>query len=107
MKASCRNGTMDSTPVPGPPKRTTSQPIPEAKVDRMIERGFLSPVRHNPGVRVDDTSPEGQGFVAIEGELDVASVSSVAARIVAVDAPVVRVDTAKLTFIDSTGLAGL
>jgi anti-sigma B factor antagonist len=62
---------------------------------------------HNRQVGSDHTDAEGQSALSISGELDVGSVASVRQMIAAMDGPVVRVDTRDLTFIDSTGLAGL
>jgi anti-anti-sigma factor len=55
----------------------------------------------------EDRQAASDSALSISGELDVGSVVAVKERIATIDAPVVRIDTAGLTFIDSTGLAGL
>jgi anti-anti-sigma factor len=55
----------------------------------------------------DRFNAPGGAAISIDGDLDVGTVSAVTERIAAVGDRIVRVDTAGLTFVDSTGLAGL
>jgi anti-sigma B factor antagonist len=55
----------------------------------------------------DRMAPDPRSTVAVEGELDIASVADLRARLGAVAAQTVALDVGAVTFIDSSGLAGL
>ena len=62
---------------------------------------------HNRAVVSEDLTTNGECVVSISGELDVGSVVAATKAIASVADRIVRVDTSGLTFVDSTGLAGL
>jgi anti-sigma B factor antagonist len=55
----------------------------------------------------DDTAPPPRSTVAVAGEIDIAAVPELRSRLDAEHAECVALDVAGVTFIDSSGLAGL